>query len=81
MQIPESNRPKEFNSKCHICERHFTCDITNGCASCWCMTLPAVLPVSEDTKCLCQECLEKIIGRSELRCEVVVPAPEVLRRG
>ena len=62
MQTPESDRPKELNSKCPNCERHFTCDIANVCASCGCMSLPAVLPVSEDAKCLCQECLEKAIA-------------------
>ena len=46
MQTPESDRPKELNSNCPNCERHFTCDVANGCASCWCMSLPAVLPVT-----------------------------------
>ena len=62
MQNPESDRPKESNSKCPNCERHFTCDVANGCTNCWCMSLPAVLPVSAEAKCLCEECMEKAIA-------------------
>ncbi|MEI8016941.1 MAG: cysteine-rich CWC family protein [Schlesneria sp.] len=62
MQIPECETPKESTGKCPSCMGPFICDLANGCASCWCMSLPAVLPVNQDATCLCRECLEKAIA-------------------
>ena len=62
VQISESESPKESNSKCSSCMRHFNCDVANGCTSCWCMSLPHVLPINLDAKCLCRECLEKMMA-------------------
>ena len=61
-QTPESESPQESNTKCPSCMRHFNCDIAKGCTGCWCMSLPAALPVNVDAKCLCRECLEKAIA-------------------
>ena len=47
--------------KCARCEQTFECGIEQGRSTCWCYELPHILPVCEEAKCLCPDCLKKEI--------------------
>jgi len=42
---------------CPSCHSRFVCDLAQGCANCWCMKLPPVLPLLDGARCLCPNCL------------------------
>jgi hypothetical protein len=50
---------------CPQCGAGFRCGMEGGDAQCWCVTLPAFMPLpaksasdSPDARCLCPECLK-----------------------
>gem|GEM_PF-1659018 len=57
--------PTNKQSECPRCHDHFVCDLAQGLDRCWCMTLPARLPVCADAKCLCPNCLAATIKKIE----------------
>ena len=48
---------------CPSCQGSFECDLAQGKDHCWCMELPAVLPVCAEAKCLCEYCLRRAIDK------------------
>jgi hypothetical protein len=46
---------------CPQCNTSFVCDLAQGKEHCWCMKLPAVMPVCSGAKCLCENCLRSAI--------------------
>ena len=40
---------------CISCQAPFKCESQQG--SCWCFSLPNILPVTKDVNCLCKACL------------------------
>jgi len=50
------NNP-ERKKTCHSCNTVFSCYIEN----CWCKELPPIMAISEETDCICPECLKKAI--------------------
>ena len=50
---------------CPTCRSANGCGMAKGDATCWCYTLPHVLPVIETESlgsCFCRPCLERVIG-------------------
>ena len=66
-----------FNGQCPRCATHFVCEITAGKSHCWCMDLPAVLPVSPESCCLCRDCLLDEINGVNHSPELPFPAQPV----
>lgn len=54
---------------CPQCGTNFTCGIAEGGQTCWCFDLPNVVPVDEETACLCPDCLQKHIQNQLLITE------------
>ena len=57
------------NMKLCSCGKKFVCAAETG--DCWCMKLPAVVPVPKQTEgerrgaCLCPDCLERAIAQMQ----------------
>jgi hypothetical protein len=52
------------NIKCSQCGTAFTCGATAGEKTCWCASLPHVLPVPKEGEargCLCPTCLQEAV--------------------
>ncbi len=47
---------------CSKCQSEFTCEARTG-HSCWCMNLPALLKVEEQSDCFCPGCLTKMTAQ------------------
>src|SRR5437763_14522 len=70
---------------CPTCGSANGCGMAKGDATCWCFTLPHVLPVSETVslgRCYCRACLERVISDRATRtktspCPAVRLFPEV----
>ncbi|MFA6456568.1 MAG: cysteine-rich CWC family protein [Bacteroidota bacterium] len=45
------------NSVCSHCGAHFECGAKAGKETCWCFSLPPVVPQENDDRCLCPTCL------------------------
>jgi hypothetical protein len=56
-----SNLPESaLKSVCTNCGASFVCGAAAGLSSCWCMHVPALARVPEDTAgCFCPACLEQ----------------------
>lgn len=54
---------------CFCCGHSFVCDLARGRDHCWCMKLPAVLPVRADAKCMCEDCLRQAINNVQQQSE------------
>jgi hypothetical protein len=52
-------KPAERKKICPRCKSVFSCFDEN----CWCSKLPPVMPLSENSECLCPACLEKEIEK------------------
>ncbi len=53
------------NKTCPQCGTEFTCNVTNGDATCWCFDLPNVIildAIDPPTDCLCPTCLQAKIN-------------------
>ncbi|MFA6469109.1 MAG: cysteine-rich CWC family protein [Bacteroidota bacterium] len=46
------------NSVCPQCGVGFECGSKAGKETCWCFTLPPVIPNNDDRQCLCPDCLK-----------------------
>ena len=46
---------------CSQCHQPFDCGAQ--CDHCWCADYPAILPANPDRRCLCPDCLARVIGR------------------
>ena len=57
------NSPKEKPTiSCFQCGAELVCGAVNGDATCWCDSLPNIMPLNEEaTSCYCQACLEKVM--------------------
>ncbi len=80
MNAPESQCEATTSARtqpCSSCQRQFHCEIAQGKDHCWCMKLPAVLPVQAHASCLCEECLKRAIAeRQEADADAITePAP------
>lgn len=60
-------------NECPRCQARFVCEIALGRDHCWCMALPAVVPVGTAARCLCCECLAQLIGESRTSVDEVEP--------
>ena len=55
------------NIECSQCGAAFRCGATAGEKSCWCASLPKVMPVPKEGEaqgCLCPDCLKSLIEKS-----------------
>jgi len=60
-----TNANNDNGSKvCPQCGAAFTCDYAAGAQRCWCFDLPNILPMREDTSCLCPTCLRAAVTQS-----------------
>ncbi len=83
MNAPESHgdsTPSDRTQPCSNCHQQFHCEIAQGKDHCWCMNLPAILPVRAQAGCLCVECLQHAIAELQQAdaaqtTNVVQPAP------
>ncbi|KAA9325390.1 cysteine-rich CWC family protein [Adhaeribacter soli] len=55
---------KDENAKstisCFQCGAELICGAVNGDATCWCDSLPNIMPLNQEAaSCYCQTCLEK----------------------
>ena len=47
---------------CFQCGAELVCGAVNGDTTCWCDSLPKIMPLNEEaTSCYCRECLEKVM--------------------
>lgn len=47
---------------CFNCGAELVCGAVNGDETCWCDSLPNIMPLNEQaTSCYCRECLEKVL--------------------
>lgn len=60
-----TGEPCGLAQACAACQGMFVCGIAQGQEQCWCMKLPAVLPVSSHQTCLCEICLTREIARAQ----------------
>src|SRR5262249_34603206 len=63
-KTPDTCREPSHNRHCSECGRSFECQLVAGCNHCWCMDLPAVMPIVPQASCLCVECLKRAIDAS-----------------
>jgi hypothetical protein len=57
---------KDENAKaiifCFQCGAELVCGAVNGDATCWCDSLPNIMPLNEEaTSCYCRDCLENLL--------------------
>ena len=50
---------------CSRCGLAFTCGLAAGESSCWCASLPRIMPVDGTADCLCPGCLQAEIDRRQ----------------
>jgi hypothetical protein len=50
---------------CPNCQTSFACDLAQGKDHCWCMKLPAIMPVCSTSSCLCEQCLQAAINERQ----------------
>ena len=63
-----------LNKKCSVCETDFTCGITQSDQSCWCDSLPAIMPADFIQGCRCRSCLiNAIVERIEQTIDINGP--------
>ena len=56
-----------MNKLCPECGNEFSCGVSNHTSPCWCRGFPAIVSVGQSSKCLCPDCLTKlIVSRIEL---------------
>ncbi len=61
----DASSPKPpANERCVRCGASFGCGAKAGHETCWCMDLPKILPVGEES-CLCPDCLKAEIARRQ----------------
>ncbi|MEK6257247.1 MAG: cysteine-rich CWC family protein [Planctomycetota bacterium] len=51
----------QTTSECPRCQSRFVCGVARGESHCWCMELPAVMPVRCEAQCFCPACLAEAI--------------------
>jgi hypothetical protein len=51
--------------------------MAQGKEHCWCMSLPAVMPVCANAKCLCPNCLQREIEAIQIRLADAAVNPPV----
>lgn len=69
--MPETNDASDDGERqnqaagqpCPGCGNIFVCDRAQGCDDCWCLKLPAILPVRSDAKCMCENCLRRVLDK------------------
>ncbi len=60
--LPKTNQGVLLNERCEQCGIAFVCGMSNPEVSCWCTSLPHVVPKSSsNASCLCATCLVKLI--------------------
>ena len=56
------NPENKSTLSCFQCGAELLCGAVNGDATCWCDSLPNIMPLNEEaTSCYCQKCLEKVM--------------------
>lgn len=54
------NSEKKTTISCFKCGAELVCGAVNGDATCWCDSLPNIMPLNEESmSCYCRDCLEK----------------------
>jgi hypothetical protein len=56
---------------CSKCNASFKCGATEANGSCWCTSLPNIVPMPENEDCLCPDCLTLKIREMELKAAIV----------
>lgn len=51
-------------NRCPRCGTAFACGSGGTGGGCWCADLPQVLPVDDDTRCLCPSCLRERLAEA-----------------
>lgn len=57
--------PSDRTQPCSNCRQQFRCEIALGKDHCWCMNLPAILPIRAEAGCLCEQCLQRAIAERQ----------------
>lgn len=47
---------------CPSCQSEFTCEAKAGSTTCWCMQLPPIIELDEQSDCFCPTCLKKTVA-------------------
>jgi hypothetical protein len=56
------NSENKIIISCFNCGAELVCGAINGDATCWCDSLPNIMPLNKEaTSCYCQACLEKVM--------------------
>lgn len=48
---------------CPKCQSTFTCEAKAGSTICWCMSLPSLIEIDEQSDCFCPTCLKKTMAQ------------------